>query len=128
MQEIYDFLKKCGVFYLATVDGDHPRVRPMGAFNVFEEKLYIETGKGKNVATQMVINPKIEICAYDGKGEWIRIQAVAVQDERAEPKQSMLDAFPMLEDMYKGNFDVLYLKDVLATFFSFTDEPKTVKF
>ena len=130
MQEVYEFLKKCGTYYLATIDGDKPRVRPFGTFHIFENKLYIQTGKSKNVSKQMMNNPNIEICAMSG-GEWIRIQAVAVEDDRVEAKQSMLDAYPNLKFRYSAtddNTQVLYLKDAIATIASFTHDPKVIKF
>lgn len=130
MQEVYEFLKKCGTYYLATIDGDKPRVRPFGTVHIFEKKLYIQTGKSKNVSKQMMKNPNIEICAMSD-GEWIRIQAVAVEDERVEAKQSMLDAYPNLKSRYSAtddNTQVLYLKDAIATIASFTHDPKVIKF
>ena len=130
MQEVYEFLKKCGAYYLATIDGDQPRVRPFGTYLIFEDKLYIQTGKVKDVSKQMMANPKIEICAFSGD-TWIRIAATAVEDDRIEAKQAMLDAFPQLQNMYKADDDntqVLYLKDATATFASFGGEPKVVKF
>ena len=130
MQEVYNFLKKCGTYYLATVDGDQPRVRPFGTINIFEDKLYIQTGKVKNVSKQMTANPKVEICAMNG-GEWIRIQAIVVEDDRVEAKQNMLDTYPELQGMYSatdGNTQVLYLKDAVATISSFTAAPKVIKF
>lgn len=130
MQEVYEFLKKSGTFYLATVDGDQPRVRPFGALMVFEGKLYIETGKVKNVSKQMKANPKIEISGMV-EDKWIRVEALAVDDDRLEARQAMLEAFPMLVNMYKaddGNMQVLYLKDATATIYSFTDKPRVIKF
>jgi uncharacterized pyridoxamine 5'-phosphate oxidase family protein len=130
MQEVYEFLKKCGTYYLATIDGDQPRVRPFGTVNIFENKLYIQTGKKKSVSKQMKKNPKIEICGMNG-GQWIRIQAVAVEDDRVEAKTSMLDAYPNLKSMYSAtddNTQVLYLKNVTATISSFTSAPKIIKF
>lgn len=130
MQEVYEFLKKSGTYFLATVDGDQPRVRPFGTAHIFEDKLYIQTGKVKDVSKQMMKNPKIEICAMSG-GEWIRIQATVVEDDRVEAKQSMLDAYPNLKTMYSAtddNMQVLYLKDAVATISSFTSEPKVIKF
>ena len=130
MQEVYEFLKKSGAYYLATVDGDQPRVRPFGTAHIFEDKLYIQTGKVKDVSKQMVKNPKVEICAMN-EGEWIRIQAVAVTDDRVEAKESMLEAYPNLKNMYSATDDnthVLYLKDAVATISSFTGEPKVIKF
>lgn len=130
MQEVYEFLKKSGTYFLATVDGDQPRVRPFGTAHIFEDKLYIQTGKVKDVSKQMIKNPKIEICAMNG-GEWIRIQALAVEDDRVEAKQSMLDAYPNLKSRYSAtddNMQVLYLKDAVAKISSFTSEPKVIKF
>lgn len=130
MQEVHDFLKKCGAYYLATVEGDQPRVRPFGTINLYEGKLYIQTGKSKDVSKQIANNPKIEICAFDGD-QWLRVQATAVDDPRVEASESMLDAYTQLRDRYSatdGNCQVLYLKDAVATFSSFTAPPRVVKF
>ena len=130
MKEVYEFLNECGAYYIATVDGDQPRVRPFGTVLIFEDKLYIQTGKVKNVSKQMMANPKIEICAFSGE-KWIRVEAVVVEDNRIEPKQKMLEAYPQLKSMYSAddeNTQVLYLKDATATFESFGGEPKVVKF
>ena len=130
MKEVYDFLKNSGVFYLATEDGDKPRVRPFGALNIFEDKLYIQTGKVKNVSKQMQINPFVEVCAFlDGK--LLRLEGKVVRDDRLEAKESMLDANPSLKGMYSAtddNTEVLYFENATATFYSFTEEPKTIKF
>lgn len=132
MKEVHDFLRTCGVYYLATVDDDQPRVRPFGTAVIFEQKLYIQTGRKKNVARQMLTNPKVEICAYDpGKGIWLRIEAIVVADERLEAKQYVLDQYPQLKSMYRADDDntlVLYLKDATATFYSFANLPRTVNF
>lgn len=130
MEEVYEFLKKCGAYYLATVEGDQPRVRPFGTVLIFDKKLYIQTGKSKNVSKQMLANPKIEICAFSGD-KWIRVEALAIEDDRIEPKQKMLEAYPQLKAMYSAdgpNTQVLYLKNATATFSSFGGEPKVVKF
>jgi len=130
MKEVYEFLQKCGTFYLATMDGDQPRVRPFGAIDVFEDKLYIETGKVKNVSKQMMANPKIEISGM-ADGKWIRIEAVAVEDDRIEVRHHMLNAYPMLQGMYKaddGNMQVLYLKNAMATISSFSEKPVVINF
>jgi len=130
MQEVCDFLKECETYYLATVEGDQPRVRPFGTAHIFEGKLYIQTGKIKSVSKQMAANPKVELSATDGP-KWIRIQATAVNDDRIEAKQSMLDAYPQLAGMYKADDDntqVLYLKDAVATFWAFGEAPREVKF
>ncbi|MDR2375196.1 MAG: pyridoxamine 5'-phosphate oxidase family protein [Treponema sp.] len=132
MQKVYDFLKKTQTYYLATVEGDQPRVRPFGTVNIFDGKLYIQTGKSKDVWKQIAANPKVEICALDpAGGAWLRIQATAVEDPRREAKKSMLDAYPSLRDRYSeddSNTQVLYLKDAVATFAEFGKKPKTVKF
>ena len=124
------FLKKCGTYYLATVEGDQPRVRPFGTAEIFEGKLYIQTGKVKNVYKQLVANPKAEICAYAGS-EWIRIQCELIPDERIEAKQDMLDKNPSLRGMYKADDDntiVLYCRNAHATISSFSGEPRTFEF
>ena len=130
MEEVYEFLKKCGTFYIATEEGDKPRVRPFGVVNIFEGKLYIQTGKSKNVSKQMQENPNVEICGFlDGK--WIRLEAKVVRDDRREAKASMLDANPILKSMYSAdddNTEVLYFKNAKATFCSFTEEPRVVEF
>ncbi len=132
MKEVCDFLKKCGEYYLATVEGDQPRVRPFGTAAIYENHLYIQTGKRKNVAKQMVANPKVEICAFDkASGTWLRIAATVVPDERVAAKQFMLDQYPSLKNMYSATDDntfVLYLSQATATFHSFSGEPKVVKF
>ena len=132
MKEVCSFLKQCGVYYLATVEGDQPRVRPFGTAAIYENRLYIQTGKRKNVAKQMATNPKVEICAYDPSGgKWLRIEATVVPDERVEAKQFILDEYPSLKGMYSATDDntlVLYLKNVTATFYSFSGEPVVVKF
>jgi uncharacterized pyridoxamine 5'-phosphate oxidase family protein len=130
MREVYDFLKKANTYYLATVEGDQPRVRPFGTVDIFDGKLYIQTGKVKDVSKQIKANPKVEICAFNGES-WIRVQAIAVEDDRREARQHMLDAYPQLKDRYSpddGNTQVLYLKDAVAVISSFAGEPKTIKF
>ena len=130
MKEVYDFLKDAGTYYLATVEGDQPRVRPFGTVNIFEDKLYFQTGKIKPCSKQMHANPKVEICAFKD-GKWIRVAGKAIADDRFEAKKSMLDAYPNLRAMYSendGNTEVFYLQDAEATFASFGGEPKTVKF
>jgi len=129
MEEIYEFLKKCKTYYIATVEVDQPRVRPFGTINIFENKLYIQTGKTKLVSKQISANPKIEICAMS-EGKWIRIEALAIEDDRVEAKKSMLDAYPELQSRYSpgdNNTQVLYLKNVVATIESFVDEKKIIK-
>ena len=129
MEEVYNFLKDCGTFYLATEEGDQPRVRPFGVVNIFDNKLYIQTGKIKNVSKQMQINPKVEICGMKD-GKWIRVTGEVVRDDRREAKVSMLEANPVLKSMYSAdddNTEVLYFQNATATIYSFTDEPKEIK-
>ncbi len=130
MQEAYDFLKKAGTYYLATIEGDRPRVRPFGTVHIYDGKLYIQTGKVKDVSKQIGANPNVELCAMSG-GKWIRIEATAVEDDRDEAREAMLEAYPNLRNRYSatdGNCQVLYLKDATATIASFTEDPKVIKF
>lgn len=131
MKRVYDFLKEAGTYYLATMDDDQPRVRPFGTVNIFEDKLYIQTGKGKAVAKQIAANPKVEICAMKGD-EWIRVAATLVEDDRVEAQESMLNSYPSLRAMYKtgsdGNTIVYYLKDAVATISSFSHAPIAIMF
>ena len=130
MEKVVKFLKEAETYYLATVDGDQPRVRPFGTVNVFDGKLYIQTGKVKDVSKQIHANPKFEICAFKN-GEWLRVAGTLVEDDRREAKQAMLDAYPSLQGMYSAddaNTEVFYIKDATATFSSFTGAPEVVKF
>lgn len=130
MEEVYQFLKDAQTYYLATMEGDQPRVRPFGTIHMFEGKLYIQTGKSKEVSKQIVENGKVEICAMRGE-DWIRVAGTLVEDDRVEARQSMLDAYPSLQSMYAaddGNTQVLYFKDAVATISSFTKEPEVIKF
>lgn len=130
MKRVYDFLKDAGVYYLATVEGDQPRVRPFGTIHIFEDKLYIQTGKVKDVSRQLHANPKAEVCAFK-EGTWLRVAGELVEDDRTEARQSMLDAYPSLQQMYAaddGNTEVFYFKNAVATFSSFTSAPETVTF
>ena len=130
MKKVYDFIKKCGTYYLATVDGDQPRVRPFGTILLFEDKLYIQTGKSKDVSKQIQANPKAEICCF-AEGTWLRVAGELVRDERKEVKKAMLDDYPELRGMYSeddDNTEVLYFKNVTATFSSFTAAPEVINF
>lgn len=130
MQKVYDFLKEAGTYYLATVDGDQPRVRPFGTIDIFEGKLYIQTGKVKDVSKQIQANPKVEISAFKD-GKWIRVAGKLIRDENVEAKKHMLDCFPNLKAMYSAeddNTEVLYFEDAVATISSFTAEPEVIKF
>lgn len=130
MQEVLEFIKSCGVYYLATADGEKPRVRPFGTAEIFEGKLYIQTGKKKDCYRQLLKNPNAELCCYrDGK--WLRLEGKLVPDERIEAKKDMLDKNPSLRSMYDENDDntiVLYFKEAKATFSSFSEAPKVIEF
>lgn len=130
MNEVYEFLKKCGVFYLATVDGNEPRVRPFGALNIFEDKLYLQTGKSKKVSQQIAKNPHVELCGM-ADGKWIRVKGELVRDDRIIAKERMLEANPELKRIYDAhddNTEVLYLVKAEAAICSFESEPKIIEF
>ena len=118
MLDVYKFLKKAETYYLATVEDGQPRVRPFGTVNIFEGKLYIQTGKEKTVFQQLMANPNAEICGCY-KGTWLRVSGKLVDDNRVEAKKSMLDAYPNLRGRYNENDDntrVLYFQDAVAVF------------
>ena len=126
MNEVYEFLKSAGVYYLATLDGDQPRVRPFGTIDLYDDRLYIQTGKVKDVANQL----KIEISAMHA-GRWIRLEAEAILDDNIEAQVHMLDNYPDLKAMYTpgdGNTEVYYLRNVTAAICSFTNEPEVYQF
>ena len=130
MNEVLDFLKKCWTYYLATVDWDQPRVRPFWTINIFNNKLYIQTWKSKNVSKQIQANPKVELCWFLD-WDWIRVSWELVRDENIEAKKDMLDHYPELRGMYDENDDnteVLYFKNASAINASFTKPPKTFTF
>ena len=134
MERVCQFLKDAGTYFLATVEGDQPRVRPFGTIHIYNGKLYIQTGNIKPVAKQLKANPKAEICAFHN-GEWIRVAGELVEDdteeERFKAQESMLEAYPSLARMYKagdGNTAVYYFRNATATFSSFTKAPETVTF
>ena len=130
MEKIYEFLKEANTYYLATVEGDQPRVRPFGTVLLYEGKLYIQTGKVKPCSKQIAANPKVEICAFN-KGTWLRVAGELVEDDRVEAKKAMLDAYPSLRRMYDendGNTQVLYFKSGVATFSSFTAPEEKIEF
>ena len=130
MKRVLEFLKNAEVYYLATVEGDQPRVRPFGTVNEFEGKLYIQTGKVKPTSHQLASNPKAEICAFTGSA-WIRVACELIEDDRFEAKKSMLDAYPNLRGMYDendGNTQVFYMKNATATFCAFGKAPEVVEF
>ena len=130
MERVCNFLKDAGTYYLATVEGDQPRVRPFRTAHIVEGRLYIQTGKVKPVSKQLMANPKAEICAFHN-GTWVRVAGELVEDDRVEARKSMLDAYPSLRKMYDendGNTQVFYFKNATATFSSFTSAPETIEF
>ena len=130
MKEVHEFLKSAGVYYLATVDNDKPKVRPFGTAEIFEDHLYIQTGKSKDVFKQIMVNPNVEICAFKD-GKWIRVAGKLVADDRLEAKKDMLDKNPTLRSMYDENDDntiVLYFESGIATIYSFTEDAKVINF
>ena len=130
MKEVQEFLKECGVYYLATIDGDSPRVRPFGTAEIFDGHLYIQTGKKKDVAKQIMANPMVELCCFKD-GKWLRLSGKLVNDDRVEAKKDMLDKNPNLRNMYDENDDntmVLYFEKAKAVFSSFGSEPRIIEF
>lgn len=130
MEKVLEFLKKAGTYYLATVEGDQPRVRPFGTILAYEGKLYLQTGKKKAVSRQLAANPKAELCAFCD-GVWLRVCGTLKEDDRAIVRKAMLDAYPELRAMYHeddGNTQVFYIEDATATFSSFTAPPEVITF
>lgn len=130
IEKVYQFLEEAGTYYLATVEGDQPRVRPFGTILLSDGKLYIQTGKVKDVSKQIAANPKAEICAYKD-GKWLRIACELVNDDNHDVKVAMLEKMPSLKGMYSAdddNMQMLYFKNAKATFSSFTEAPETVTF
>lgn len=130
MEEVQTFLKDCGIYYLATIDGNQPRVRPFGTAEIFDKHLYIQTGKIKDVSKQLKENSNVELCAFKD-GKWIRVLGRLVKDDRVEAKKDMLDKNPDLRRIYDENDDnteVWYFENGVATISSFTEEPKIIKF
>lgn len=130
MNSVCDFIKKCGTYFLATDDNGQPRVRPFGTVNIFEGKLYIQTGKVKEVSRQIQKNPRVELSCFDGQ-KWLRLSGELVRDDRIEAKADMLNHYPDLKKMYSAedeNTEVLYFKNATATFYSFTSAPETIRF
>ena len=130
MHEVYEFLKSAGTYYLATLEGNQPRVRPFGTIDLFDGRLYIQTGKRKPVADQLKANPNIELSAMLN-GRWIRLTAEAVLDENVDAQTHMLDSYPSLKAMYApgdGNTEVYWLRNATATICSFTAEPEVYQF
>ena len=131
MDEILNYLRDNGTFYVATTEGTQPRVRPFGAVCQFEGKLYICTNNTKKCYAQMLENPKVEISA-SGKGTWLRLAAEVVPDHRREARVAMLQAYEgTLTHMYApddGIFEVLYLQNATATINTFGKEPHVITF
>ena len=130
MKEVQEFLKECGVYYLATIDDSKPRVRPFGTIEIFDNHLYIQTGKKKDVFKQIEKNNNVELCGFKDN-RWIRVSGNLILDDRIEAKKDMLDKNPNLRNMYNENDDntaVLYFESAQAIISSFTEEPKIINF
>lgn len=132
MEEVIAFLRACPAYYIATVEGDQPRVRPFSSLAPFEGKLYIESNYFKPFADQVKKNPKVEICAFDNQSRWVRIVCELVDDRRVEAKKALLDYMPEIRDLgydeHDENMSVYWMKEAVATFYSYTDEPREVRF
>ena len=130
IEKVYQFLDAAHNYCLATVEGDQSRVRVFGTALLYDGKLYIQTGKSKDVSKQIAANPKVEICAFKG-GKWLRVAGELVNDDNRDVKVAMLDKMPSLKGAYSaddGNMQMLYFQNATATFSSFTEEPETVQF
>lgn len=132
MEEVQAYLKECGAFFIATVDGDQPRVRPFGVSEIIDGRLYIMTGKVKDVYKQMAANGKVEICALKRNGsEWMRLSGTLVNDETLAVKEEFLNRNQGLKAMYKADDDnmaVLYITNATARFCSFAAPERKVSF
>ena len=130
IERVYEFLNEASTYYLATVEGDQPRVRPFGTILLYGGRLYIQTGKVKDVSKQLAANPKAEICAFKD-GLWLRVAGELVNDDDRSVKVAMLEKMPTLGAMYDpddGNMQMLYFRNAAATFSSFTEAPETICF
>lgn len=131
MEKICRFIKEAGVYFLATTEGDKPKVRPFGTIHIYNHKLYIQTGKSKEVYDQMIENPEVEICALNkDSSEWVRVSGVVKVDNSIEAKKSMLDEYPELQEMYMAeddNTQVFYFENAEAVFYSFAKEPEIIR-
>lgn len=129
LKKLHEFLQKAGTYYLATVDGDQPRVRPFGTSLLFEDKIYILTAKSKDVSKQISNNPKFEISAMDTTDRWARVSGILKEDNRIEVHQAMLEAYPHLKNAYSAgdmNTNTLYLDEVKAAIYSFAGEQEVL--
>ncbi len=131
VKEVLQFLEDSKVFYVSTVEGDKPRVRPFSGIHEFEGRLYMPTSNKKKVFAQMMKNPHVEICSM-AHGKWIRIEAEIVCDHSLEARKSMMDHYgEELASMYSlddGKFEVVYLNNTKATIYSFAEEPVVIEF
>lgn len=130
MNEVLEYLKSCGTFYLATSEEGQAHVRPFGAVCEFEGKLYIVTNNQKKVYQQMKKNGKIEICGMH-KETWIRVEGEVKEDIRREARVTMMDGNKAaLSSMYTVDdnlMTVFYFEHGTATIYSFTAEPKVIE-
>ena len=130
IEKVYRFLDEAHTYYLATIEGDQPRVRAFGTSLLCNGKLYIQTGKVKPVSKQIAANPKVEVCAFKDS-KWLRVAGELVNDDDKAVKEAMLEKMPSLKGMYSAdddNMQMLYFKNADATFSSFTEAPETIHF
>lgn len=130
INKVYQFIDDVHSYCLATIDGDQARVRVFGTSLLYDGKLYIQTGKSKDVSKQILANPKVEICAWNGS-KWLRVSGELVNDDSKDVKIAMLEKSPNLKRMYSAdddNMQMLYFKNATAIFSSFSGESETIQF
>lgn len=130
MNKIVEELKKIKIFYVATIEENKPKVRPFSSITEFEGNAYICCGKQKEVYTQLINNPYIEICGMYDQGSWLRVSAKCVLDERIEAQIAMLEDKTGPSQLYKpndGRFVVFRLEEVKALKFNFYAAPEEIK-
>jgi len=131
LTKIYDFLHEAKRFFVATVDKDKPRVRPFGSYMIYDGKLYFSTADTKPFWRQIIENPNIEICACDGEGGWLRIEAKANPDRRKVVKEAMLRQNPRLQQIYEAHgkhVALFYITNATAAFENLKGEKEVFKF
>lgn len=130
MNEVLQFLKDNSIFYLATVDGDTPKVRPFGFVMEYEGKLCFCTNNQKDVYRQLKANPKLEISTTSEAGEWLRLKGKAVFITSRITKKAALEAMPSLRRMYSEDdaiFEIFRVEDGEAVFCNMKSSPRTLK-
>ena len=119
LERIDQFLSECGVFFLATSDGDQPKCRPLGFHMLKDGKIYFGIGTFKDVYKQVTKNPKVEICACKGLN-FMRYCGKAKFDDNPELSKQALEAMPMLKKIYNDEtgyvLAMFSLEDAFAEF------------